>query len=159
VVNSYCDNSQVIANKVFPVLGWWHPHKVFFIFSCLLWKMLAECIWKLYLPSVFGPFVKSYWPTTSILKKPKFQVLLKWYKVFLGAYSEIRHKIPSYRAAIPSANQDHLDYVGDLFEAYLPFILFFERTKNCNSFPFRCNMLVIQLFFLSALKSAPYVKV
>lgn len=121
--------------------------------------MLAECVWRQYLSTFFGPLIKKYWPTSSIMKKPKFQVALKWFKVIHCAYLQVRSKIPEYRTSIPPENKHHFDFVCDLLECYVPFILFFEKTKNSDSFKFRIHMLRIQLYFLSALGSAPYVKV
>lgn len=103
--------------------------------------------------------IKKYWPTTSIMKKPKFQVLIKWFKIVHSAYLVLRPKIPKFAREIPGKNKPHFDAVCDLLECYIPFVLLFEKTKNSNSFKFRLQMLRMQLFFLSALGSGPYVKV
>lgn len=121
--------------------------------------MLAECIWKKFLPSFFGPFLKKFWPATSILKKPRFQVLLKWFTVIHEVWIGFRSKINTLRQNVPDSNYDHFDSLTDLFECYIPAVLWFEKTKASPSFSLRYKFLHIQLFLLSSLGSAPYVKV
>jgi hypothetical protein len=121
--------------------------------------MLAEATWKKFLPIFFGPFLKEYWPTTSILKKPRFQVLLKWFQCIYQAYRNFRSKIPRARVQIPTKNLPHFDAVCDLLECYIPVVLWFEKTKNTDSFELRFQFFRIQLFLLCALDSGPYVKV
>ena len=120
--------------------------------------MVAEATWRAYLPSFFGPFLKDSWPTSLIMKKPKFQVLLKWFGHFLEA-STFRQNIPKLREEAPPSSHSHFDFLCDLFETYLPAVLWFEKTKNSPSFELRLNFVYIQLFLLSSLNSAPYVKV
>jgi hypothetical protein len=56
--------------------------------------MLAECIWREFLPNFFGPFLKEHYPTLLILKKPKFQIIQKWFSLALKAWSGFRKNIP-----------------------------------------------------------------
>lgn len=121
--------------------------------------MVAECVWKKYLPTFFGPFLKSFWPATSILKKPRFQVMIKWFSVINQVWSNFRKKIPHLRDKIPDENFDHFDSLTDLFECYIPVILWFEKTKASPSFALRLRFVHIHLLLLSSLGSAPYVKV
>ena len=116
-------------------------------------------MWKKFLPTFFGPFLKSFWPSTSILKKPRFQVLLKWFNLCNEVWCKFRSKIPKLREKIPSENRDHFDALTDLFECYIPAVLWFEKTKASTSFNLRIKFIYIQLFLLSSLGSAPYVKV
>lgn len=121
--------------------------------------MVAESVWKKYLPTFFGPFLKSFWPATSILKKPRFQVMLKWFSAFNEVWLKFRVNIPKLRTKIHKQNLDHFDSMTDLFECYIPAVLWFEKTKASPSFNLRLKFIYIQLFILSSLGSAPYVKV
>ena len=121
--------------------------------------MLAECTWKKFLPTFFGPFLKSSWPATSILKKPRFQVMLKWFALLNEAWIKFRSNIPDLRVRVPAENCQHFDSLTDLFECYIPVILWFEKTKASSSFSLRLKFIYLQLFLLSSLGSAPYVKV
>ena len=75
------------------------------------------------------------------------------------AYSEFRPKIPHAQVQIPKKNLPHFDSLCDLLECFIPTVLWFEKTKNKNSFELRCRFFRMQLFLLCALDSGPYVKV
>ena len=107
--------------------------------------MLAECTWKKYLPTFFGPFLHEYWPTTSIMKKPKFQVLLKWFALFQSTWESKRATIPQILTKIPKENKKHFHSLCDLFETYIPVVLWFEKTKNSHSFSTLHKFVLIQL--------------
>lgn len=128
-------------------------------FNILIFQMVAECLWKKFLPTFFGPFLKSFWPATSILKKPRFQVMLKWFSAVNQVWLKFRVKIPNLRLNIPIENVNHFDSLTDLFECYIPAVLWFEKTKASPSFDLRLRFIYIHLLLLSSLGSAPYVKV
>lgn len=121
--------------------------------------MVAEATWRTYLPTVFGPFLKKNWPTSAIMKKPKFQVMKKWFSHFLFVWRDFRKKIPSIIQKLGHTERVHLQHLCDLFEFFIPLVLWFERTKNSDDFSLRLKFVHLQLFALSALNSPPYVKV
>ena len=161
VVNCYLDPQQEIARQVFLVLGWWHPHKVntFFFFIYKFPKMVAEVTWRSYLSTFFAPFLRTFWPTSSIVKKPKFQVMLKWFSLFSEVWSTYHTKMPAFLDRMNPASKKHCHFLCDLFECYIPVVTWFERTKNSSSWDLRLNFVYIHLFLLSSLNCAPYVKV
>ena len=121
--------------------------------------MLAEVVWRSYLPTFFGPFLRSFWPTSSIVKKPKFQVMLKWFSLFSRAWATYRSNIPDILTRASAEAKPQVAFLCDLFECYIPAIMWFERTKSSSSFDVRLNFVYIQLFLLSSLNCSPYVKV
>jgi hypothetical protein len=121
--------------------------------------MLAECIWREFLPTFFGPFLKEHYPTSSILKKPKFQVIQKWFSFALEAWSGFCKNIPQLRETIPEINLPHLDSLLDLFETYISCVLWFKKTKNTQDFFLQRKFVYLQLVLLNSLNCGPYVKV
>lgn len=65
-----------LAKHVFLFLGWWHVNKVFVWKIFVTKKILAEHIWKKFLPFLIGPFLRTCWPLMKLFFKPKLQVLL-----------------------------------------------------------------------------------
>ena len=85
--------------------------------------------------------------------------MLKWFSVLNHGWLNFREGIPNLRKQIPEANLNHFDSLTDLFECYIPVVLWFEKTKGSPTFDLRVNFTYIHLFLLSSLGSAPYVKV
>lgn len=121
--------------------------------------MLAEATWRRFLPFLCGPFIHKFWPSSSILKKPKLQIMLKWFNVFQEVWKGFRHNIPALQATISPENLDHFHNICDFFETYLPVVLWFENTKHINNFGLRKQFVLLHLVLLSSLNCAPYVKV
>jgi len=91
--------------------------------------MLAEVTWRTFLFNVFGPFLRTFWPTSSILKKPKLQIMLKWFLLFEEVWTKLRKKIPDIRKKVPEKLLSHFDFYCDCFELYVPAVLWFEKTR------------------------------
>jgi hypothetical protein len=120
--------------------------------------MLAEVTWRSFLPTVFGPFLLSFWPTSSILKKPKLQITLKWFFLFQEVWSKLRTQVPEIRKKI-TKNISHFDSFCDCFELFVPVVLWFEKTKSNPNINLRVRLQFIQLVLLTKLDCAPYTKV
>jgi hypothetical protein len=91
------------------------------------------------------PFLKEHYPTSSILKKLKFQVIQKWFSFALEAWSGFRKNIPQLQESIPEMNLPHFDSLLDLFKTYISCVLWFEKTKNTQNFSLRRKFVYLQL--------------
>lgn len=106
-----------------------------------------------FVSSTLGTFTENF------LKKPKFQVLLKWFHITFKAWTKICHHIPDFQKNTLPENLSHFDFLCDLFKVYILAMIWFEKTKNSPDFTLHLHFIYIQMLLLSSLKNSPYVKV
>ncbi len=98
------------------LLGYWHPG-----------KHIAEVVYRVHLTSVLAPFMHAMYPNSTILKKPRFGVIMHLFVLIHYAYNEIR---PNLHSAIKdptltTSQRTRLTSMRHLFEFYIPTCLWY----------------------------------
>lgn len=143
-------NRNHFLNNHIVNLGWWHPVKI-----------VAEKVFSTYLNIFLGPFFHCLYPSATILKKPRLQQMLPFFRVINAAYTQIRNEMKNHQEFFQThpENKNYIYFflLQDLFEFYIPLVLLLHKTIRYDDFNFRLKMLNLILFAVINLDSKSYV--
>jgi hypothetical protein len=123
-------------------------------------KIVVELIYSSFFSTFMAPLFHALFPDATVLKKPRLQQILSFFRLIMSAYSEIRLRMlhfseffdahPNHRNAI------HFLNLVDLLEFYIPVALYMNDTLRDSDFSLRLQLFALTLFISVALNSRIY---